>query len=726
MPPNPHLLRIAGLGLILVGVLGAAGCGAAGGAGGGTSGGGGNGTNGNPDGSIGPLTADAGPAERMVSLESGRVALVTLDASGSASPNGEIVSYEWSDGWAGLDCEIATGVTAEVPLGIGEHPITLTVTDGTAATARTDVVVTVVDNRPPEFDLAVAVQGAGRTDPPAATTTSLTRDSTATVTAIPEPGWQFMHWIGDSEATTATTTVVMDADKSLTAVFEETSPDGLPRFFLPWGRGETKTIGQANDGEFSHQERFAWDVPADIGTPVLAVAAGRVIKVVDQLPNNPPGVAGSPTDPANTVQIDHGNGFQSLYAHLDQFGTVVLPGQVVAAGQYLGRSGNSGYGTGPHLHYEVLDAANRSTSTGFHESLREGGVAREGDTITSQNELDDVSPADYVESALLLDAFQENNIGLFDPTPPAFFYTAGQSYSVRGRLLDAATNVCVALVDPESDDADDATVYCELQHVGLDRTFEIDFVFPESLTGAYLLGIVSGVAGVSGTAPVNVWITSPPPDNQPPVVTAAQPVTNLIDFGGSGVLRGSGSDPDGDTLTYLWAQTSGPPATIAEPSSPETTFTLAVGKGPSRVAFQLIAYDGLEASLPVQVEYRMPDNFHVRQIGVTDQQCADLAGCQAATTGGTLQADRKRVTIWADLLNVNAGDTSAFEVRSPSGELALSGHFCEPAPDSSAASFWQFTWSRSGDGGPLEAGQWQAVYLRNGVAEASASFTVTP
>ncbi|MHC4610589.1 MAG: hypothetical protein ACYS7M_09615, partial [Planctomycetota bacterium] len=91
MPPKPHLLRIAGLGLILVGVLAAAGCGTAGGAGGGAAPGtgrGGNGTNGDPNGSIGSLTADAGPAERMVSLESGRVALVSLDASGSASPNG--------------------------------------------------------------------------------------------------------------------------------------------------------------------------------------------------------------------------------------------------------------------------------------------------------------------------------------------------------------------------------------------------------------------------------------------------------------------------------------------------------------------------------------------------------------------------------------------------------------------------------------------------------------
>jgi murein DD-endopeptidase MepM/ murein hydrolase activator NlpD len=51
------------------------------------------------------------------------------------------------------------------------------------------------------------------------------------------------------------------------------------------------------------------------------------------------------------VVIDHGNGIQTLYAHLSKIGVSV--GQVVAQGQYIGNSGSTGYSTGEHLHYEV-------------------------------------------------------------------------------------------------------------------------------------------------------------------------------------------------------------------------------------------------------------------------------------------------------------------------------------------------------------------------------------
>ncbi len=51
------------------------------------------------------------------------------------------------------------------------------------------------------------------------------------------------------------------------------------------------------------------------------------------------------------VMLDHGNGYQTLYAHLDSVG--VGCGQSVGQGQYLGGGGSSGNSTGPHLHFEV-------------------------------------------------------------------------------------------------------------------------------------------------------------------------------------------------------------------------------------------------------------------------------------------------------------------------------------------------------------------------------------
>ncbi len=82
------------------------------------------------------------------------------------------------------------------------------------------------------------------------------------------------------------------------------------------------------------------DITAPYGTPIIAPAAGRVIKT------------GWENGYGLSIIIDHGYGVQTRYAHLAR--TAVAVGQVVRRGDRLGHIGSTGLSTGPHLHYEVL------------------------------------------------------------------------------------------------------------------------------------------------------------------------------------------------------------------------------------------------------------------------------------------------------------------------------------------------------------------------------------
>lgn len=83
------------------------------------------------------------------------------------------------------------------------------------------------------------------------------------------------------------------------------------------------------------------DLRADVGTEVYATADGVVT------------YTGRKGSYGNLVEIDHGYGFVTRYAHLSGFAKNVRPGTKVVRGQKVAYSGNSGLSTGPHLHYEV-------------------------------------------------------------------------------------------------------------------------------------------------------------------------------------------------------------------------------------------------------------------------------------------------------------------------------------------------------------------------------------
>lgn len=83
------------------------------------------------------------------------------------------------------------------------------------------------------------------------------------------------------------------------------------------------------------------DIRAPEGTPVLAPADGVVTEAADA------------DRYGNRVTIDHGQGFQTRYAHLQGF--EIAPGDRVSAGDVIAYVGNTGASTGPHLHVEVFE-----------------------------------------------------------------------------------------------------------------------------------------------------------------------------------------------------------------------------------------------------------------------------------------------------------------------------------------------------------------------------------
>jgi murein DD-endopeptidase MepM/ murein hydrolase activator NlpD len=126
------------------------------------------------------------------------------------------------------------------------------------------------------------------------------------------------------------------------------------KLFVPGGRPRSVAVSRGwgarfawpAAGEVTSPFGYRWgrhhdgiDIAAPAGAPVRAARAGRTA------------FAGWRGGYGNMVLVEHGQGYATLYAHLDDY--VVERGQYVGAGQVIGYVGNTGYSFGPHLHFEV-------------------------------------------------------------------------------------------------------------------------------------------------------------------------------------------------------------------------------------------------------------------------------------------------------------------------------------------------------------------------------------
>ncbi len=116
-------------------------------------------------------------------------------------------------------------------------------------------------------------------------------------------------------------------------------------------------FGERNDpftGERTQHRGL--DFAGTPGTEVLSVASGVVIWAANR------------SDYGHTVEIDHGNGYRTRYAHNQEL--VVQAGDRVSAGQVIARMGSTGRASAPHVHFEVLKDGQRINPARFVDTLR--------------------------------------------------------------------------------------------------------------------------------------------------------------------------------------------------------------------------------------------------------------------------------------------------------------------------------------------------------------------
>lgn len=125
-------------------------------------------------------------------------------------------------------------------------------------------------------------------------------------------------------------------------------------YALPYAPGASYKVTQGYNGSYSHTgpEQYAIDWKMPVGTPVHAARDGVVVKIKDDSDKGGPDRKFE--NAANYILVRHADGSIANYAHLQKGGAKVVLGQKVKAGDWIALSGNSGFSTGPHLHFAVF------------------------------------------------------------------------------------------------------------------------------------------------------------------------------------------------------------------------------------------------------------------------------------------------------------------------------------------------------------------------------------
>lgn len=124
------------------------------------------------------------------------------------------------------------------------------------------------------------------------------------------------------------------------------------------------------------------------GQSVLAPGSGIVVRATDRVADNVPGELNAEQPLGNHVIIDHGQEEFSFLVHLQRGSVAVQPGQQVQSGEVVGRCGNSGHSSEPHLHYHLQNTAEFQGGEGlpaqFLDYRADGALVTRGEPTRGQ------------------------------------------------------------------------------------------------------------------------------------------------------------------------------------------------------------------------------------------------------------------------------------------------------------------------------------------------------
>jgi hypothetical protein len=272
---------------------------------------------------------------------------------------------------------------------------------------------------------------------------------------------------------------------------------------IPLRAGVRAVVGQGMHGGFSHNGAsvHALDFPLELGTTIVAARDGIVVDVREDS-NTGCGDASCARD-GNYVLVDHGDGTYGSYYHLQLDGALVDVGDRVCAGEDIALSGNTGWSTGPHLHFQVQDAFGYSLPLYFEElaDVSDGyfpaGLGADSENAQPATCDHTITPADCPPDLFAHDGIVEL-AGM-----PCGLAERGTTYTVTGRGVGTGrTGQLVFLGDLDADWSYDCGV------TNADGTFSVDLTFPAARA---MLRAYVGIAGASAADCVSSdgWDSSP-------------------------------------------------------------------------------------------------------------------------------------------------------------------------------------------------------------------------